>query len=166
MKAGILCLAVLALATGCAGAVEPPPAAWNLAVSGDEAALIYGTADQQVARFACARGAGRIQIAWRLERSLGVRKENNSWVDAAGIGPPWQGRMQLLTGDVGADMRAEAMPTETGAGTDVKSSLSTRAPMLPLFRQTGRISLTAWGETLAANPARAEDVDSFLAFCG
>ncbi len=166
MKAGLLCLAVLALAAGCAGAAEPPPAAWQLSIAGDEAALTYGTADQQVARLTCGRGAGRIQIAWRLEKSLGVRKENNSWVDAGGIGPPWQGRMQLLTGNVGADMRAEAMPPQTGTGTDVASSLSTRAPMLPLFRQTGRISLTAWGETLAANPAQTDDVVSFLTFCG
>lgn len=166
MKAGLICLAVLALGAGCAGAREAPPPAWKLAIAGDEAAFTYGTADQQVARFSCARGAGRIQIAWRLEKSLGVRKENNSWVDAAGIGPPWQGRMQMLTGDVGADMRAEAMPPDTGTGTDVASSLSTRAPMLPLFSQTGRISLTAWGETLAANPARTDDVVSFLTFCG
>ena len=95
-----------------------------------------------------------------------MRKENNSWVDERGIGAPWLGRMQLLSGNTGADMRAEANPPVSGTGTDVQSSVSTGAPVMPFFRATGRISLTGWGETLNPNPANPDDVGSFLIFCG
>ena len=157
-----------ALCAGPAGA-QDEVAVWTLSLEGEAAYLVYGVPDSDDGRIAlsCRKGSGRVTVMAPVTHRVESRLDpSGRWLDARERPSPWPVAVSLRSGSARAELRGQAQPDEMNGGSTVEATLAAGSPVLLAFSRSGRLSLTAYGETVDEPPAPAGRASAFLKACG
>ena len=164
MSRWLVALAVLAMTTGAAQAKEER--VWRLYTSSDLISLVYGVPEtDDVAQVLMCAPHRRIRTNFTFEHEVAVRQDGERWLDSAGRASPWPTRLTVSSGDATATLDATTEPDQMNGGSSVSATFSTGGPVMTAFARTGRLRVTAYGETLSLPPAPVARVRRFLQLC-
>lgn len=157
-------LAALTLLAGAAQAQDQR--VWRLYNGPDVISLAYGVpeTDDVTQVLMCAPGH-RIRASFIFQHEVAARLDGERWLDARGRAAPWPTRLTLASGATSATLDAETLPDQMNGGSMVSATFAPGGPVMTTFARTGRISATAYGETIAPPPASVARVRRFLQLC-
>ena len=161
-----LALAFL-LAAGPAAA-QDDTAVWMLITEGPGAYLAYGVPDSDDGRIAlhCGDGAGKVTVLAPVSHRVDSRlDESQVWRDMRGRPEPWPVTVTLASGKTKAQVEGAAHPDEMNGGSTIEADLDVASPVMKAFAASGRLSVSAYDETVEEPPAPRRDVEILLRTC-
>lgn len=144
---------------------------------GERPMLAYATPDSDDAGVTlyCQAGEGVIHTLMFVKTRLATDepRADGTWVDAKGRPAPWKGVLKLSAQhDAGgmlmvgaAELQARVTPDEMSGGSMLEGLAPPSAAVFQSFAKSGRITLSAFGETQSPPPAPTDKIEALLTAC-
>jgi hypothetical protein len=142
---------------------------WTLRVDAREAVLTTdeGSGEDSATMLRCRVHKGGVDVTMFVNHNEATDEPaaDGSWRNKAGQKAPWRTQMTVASGAVSAAVAAKSNVDEMNGGTQVDASVPAAAPVMAEFGKTGKLKLTAYGESSRDPAVPATKAAKFLAAC-